>query len=252
MNLKALKRINRLFGAAIILLIASALVSCTDIAEPTATAEQTPAITTPVATAAPTASPEPSVSAETSTETPSAGFVYSAEYSARENIKVTMHRNLGDSMSSKISYVYIRREGLDDEAYLVTQYDEKQPIFYTDFFADEDGLWSHFSDSPSNNVSFLLPESLEVGMEFVSAGDESVVLELGADFEYGGYSAKDCLIISSASVAYSQNVFHVYEKGVGEIARYMKYDADVIDMIFVAEAVEEMSEADVKAFIDGL
>ena len=246
---------NKILHIVLIILSALALTSCAVLGDTEATATAPEA--TPTASAQVVATPSESLAMPSESSAPGntdAGeaFTYSAEYVANENIKVTMQRNLGDSSFSKITYVNVKRGGIDDDAYIVTQFDEMQPIYYTDFFADEDGMWSHFSDSTSDNIKFILPEKLSVGMEFVSAGDESVVLEIGAECEYGGYSAKDCVIISSASVAYSQVVYHVYEKGVGEIARYMKYDADVIDMIFVAESVEEMSEADVKAFIDGL
>ena len=217
-------------------------------------AEQTtapPATATPdvsQVTAAPTETP---AQIEAPAATAAAASVSAEEYLPRENIKVTMHRNLGDSASSKITYVYAACEHLDDESYVVTQFYESQPFLYTDFYADEDGVWSRFSDSASENISFVMPQTLEVGMEFISLGDEAIVLEIGADFEYGGYSASDCLIISTASAAYSQNVFHVYQKDVGEIARYMKYDADIIDMVLIAETVEEISADYASEFANG-
>ncbi len=217
-------------------------------AESPTQAQTSPALTEPAPTPTESAEPQPS-------ETPDEGLINelipTAKYLAKENLRVVMNRNLGDSSFSKITYVYARHDGIDDESYALSQFDESQPIFYTDFYSDGDGIWSRFSDAKTDDISYIMPANIEEGMAFISAGDEARVVEVGATFQHGEYIAQDCIIIAALSTAYSQDVYHVYQEGVGEIARYMLYDNDVIDMIFVIESAQDISEEEAQAVVAG-
>ncbi len=78
---------------------------------------------------------------------------------------------------------------------------------------------------------------------------EAYVEKTATDIHIDGYRASDCLVIVTASAAYSQNVYHVFEKGVGEIASYIVYDNDVMDILFVAGSVEEITQEQADAVI---
>jgi hypothetical protein len=216
----------------------------------------TPAESPTQAQATPTPTEEPAITATAEpqpSETPDDGLlndlIPTAKYLANENIRVVINRNLGDSSLSKITYVYARHDKSSDESYALSQFDEGQPIYYTDFYSDGDGIWSRFSDAQTEDISYIMPAHIEEGMGFISAGDEARVAEVGATFKHGEYVAEDCIIIATLSTAYSQDVYRVYQEGVGEIAQYMLYDNDVIDMIFVIESVEEISPEEAQAVV---
>ncbi|MGI5898852.1 MAG: hypothetical protein ACOX8S_02900 [Christensenellales bacterium] len=246
---------RRSFAALAVIALVLVLASC-DLPQPStsATPAQSPTqaqsspIPTdePAPTAALTTEPEPS---ETPDEGALSELIPTAKYLPRENIRVVMSRNLGDSSLSTITYVYARHDRIDDESYAVSQFDESQPIYYTDFYSDGDGLWSRFSDAQSQDISYIMPAYIEEDMGFISAGDEARVAEVGATFQHGDYTAHDCIIIATLSTAYSQDVYRVYQEGVGEIARYMLYDNDVIDMIFVVNTVEDISDEEAQAIV---
>jgi len=203
---------------------------------PTTAAAASPTPTPAPATAAPTAAPETTADAEA--------------YLPRTNLRVATLQYLGAGASERVSYVYGAFDGIDDTTYRVTGFVEDQPIFYTDYFIDEEGLWAQFSDSTDEGKYMLLPRQIAVGVEYDCRGAAAQIVSIGTRIDLNGYVLDNCVLVQVVSTAYSTDVFYAFQEGLGKVAEYILYDNDVIDVLSLTADTEELTQEQVNQIIE--
>lgn len=236
--------------------LAAACMSCSPGGQPVSVVTPSP-IVLPSATAAPVATPDATAQATASAEPGSAQAQDTvapqneqavAAYLPAANTKLTAREYLGKQTPELVGYVFAVKPDVEDPAYAVSAFYAEQSFYYISYYIDQEGIWAQASEEGSEKY-LVLPATLEEGYEFTSGKNACVIAKTGADFDMGGYEAANCVIVQSASTAYSTDVYKVYQPGVGLIAEYIIYGSDETDLLHVASKVESITQEEADAVI---